>query len=84
MVRIAGLVLFVACSTNASRVESLGGKPPIASITDVGDGSDESSFSTCRDAAGVIFICTKRNDIKCVRVQRLNVRWSAGLPEAHP
>ncbi len=86
--RFALVFLFLGCrrgdGDNAPRVEYLGGKPPIACIASVGSGSDEPAFTTCRDAAGVIFVCDRDLHPDCVRVARVQAVWSAGLPEIRP
>lgn len=79
------IMLLSGCdNTNEKKVEYLGGKAPVACVAAVGSGSDEEHFTTCRDAAGVIFVCNRDTKPDCIRVVRVQAVWSAGLPEVRP
>jgi hypothetical protein len=81
---VAVWMFLLGCETNEKEVKAIGGQKPIACTSTLGSGSDEDQFTSCRDAAGVIFVCNTDAHVRCIRIQRVQATWSAGLPEARP
>ena len=84
LIVVETLWLATGCTTAEKEVGNLGGKEPVACMTNAGSAMHEDAFSTCRDAAGVIFVCNRDNQVRCIRIDHVQARWSAGLPEARP